>query len=240
MTSPWPATAAHRPRESTSRCMRAASSLYRCAASRQPPRGERRWRGETERSQCEHARTRACLLTAVVQGRCAAGASSLHWYTAALTSRGSRTTRAAGAGARAAALALARCARRGCRLGSRARSGASKGLHRVVDLVATIIADLPRRSYGPQVRGAANVSTVFIPNSKLLGITLSTESSVQLGWPAGPTLPKATAPRPTSRGGGWIELERAPRARAAGADGQSHRAHPSESHALERPPSSRA
>ena len=52
MTSPWPATAAHRRRESTSRCMRAASSLYRCAASRQPPRGERRWRGETERSQC--------------------------------------------------------------------------------------------------------------------------------------------------------------------------------------------
>ena len=85
MTSPWPATAAHRPRESTSRCMRAASSLYRCAASRQPPRGERRRRGETERSQCEHARTRACLLTAGVQGRCAAGASSLHWYTAALT-----------------------------------------------------------------------------------------------------------------------------------------------------------
>ena len=117
MTSPWPATAAHRPRESTSRCTRAASSLCRCAASRPPPRGERRWRGETERSQCEHARARACLLTAGVQGRCAAGASSLHWYTAALT-LGSRTTRAAGAGARAAALALAlaltlaRCARR--------------------------------------------------------------------------------------------------------------------------------
>ena len=128
MTSPWPATAAHRPRESTSRCTRAASSLCRCAASRPPPRGERRRRGETERSQCERARARACLLTAGVQGRCAAGASSCigtlppsHW---------SRTTRAAGAGARAAALALAlaltlaRCARRGCRLGSRARSGA--------------------------------------------------------------------------------------------------------------------
>ena len=85
MTSPWPATAAHRPRASTSRCTRASSSLCRCAASRQPPRGERRWRGETERSQCEHARTRACLLAAGVQGRCAAGASSLHWYTAALT-----------------------------------------------------------------------------------------------------------------------------------------------------------
>jgi hypothetical protein len=85
MTSPWPATAAHRPPESTSRCTRAASSLCRCAASRPPPRGERRWRGETERSQCERARARACLLTAGVQGRCAAGASNLHWYTAALT-----------------------------------------------------------------------------------------------------------------------------------------------------------
>ena len=61
--SPWPATAEHWPRESTSRCMRAASSLYRCAASRQPPRGERRWRGETEWSQCEHARTHVCHLT---------------------------------------------------------------------------------------------------------------------------------------------------------------------------------
>ena len=85
MTSPWPATAEHRPPESTSRCTRAASSLCRCAASRPPPRGERRWRGETERSQCERARARACLLTAGVQGRCAAGASNLHWYTAALT-----------------------------------------------------------------------------------------------------------------------------------------------------------
>ena len=35
-------------------------------------------------------------------------------------------------------------------------------------------------------------SQFFIPNSKLLGITLSTESSVQLGWPA--TFPKARAP----------------------------------------------
>ena len=39
-------------------------------------------------------------------------------------------------------------------------------------------------------------SQFFIPNSKLLGITLSTESSVQLGSMAGPTLPKARAPRP--------------------------------------------
>ena len=86
----------------------------------------------------------------------------------------------------------------------------------------------------------------FIPNSKLLVITLSTESSVQLGSMAGPTLPKARAPRPCHQyavgaaAGGWIELERAPRARAAGADGRTHRAHPSEGHALERHPSSRA
>ena len=46
----------------------------------------------------------------------------------------------------------------------------------------------------------------FIPNSKLLSIALSTESSVQLGM-AGPTLPKARAPTPSL--GGWIELERA-------------------------------
>jgi hypothetical protein len=59
MTSPWPATAEHRPRESTSRCTRAASSLCRCATSRPPPRGERRWRGETERSQWMRTRARA-------------------------------------------------------------------------------------------------------------------------------------------------------------------------------------
>ena len=129
MTSPWPATAEHRPPESTSRFTRAASSLCRCAASRPPPRGERRWRGETERSQCERARARACLLTgcarpfAPPEPRACIG-------TLPPTPNSSRTTRAAGAGARAAALALAlaltlaRCARRGCRLRSRARSGA--------------------------------------------------------------------------------------------------------------------
>ena len=40
-----------------------------CCQHKQSPRGERRWRGESERSQCEHARTRACHLTAGVQGR---------------------------------------------------------------------------------------------------------------------------------------------------------------------------
>ena len=64
--------------------------------------GERRWRGETERSQCERARARACLLTG-----CARPVRRRSLEPALVHCRphpiGSRTTRAAGAGARAAA-----------------------------------------------------------------------------------------------------------------------------------------
>ena len=162
MTSPWPATAAHRPRESTSRCTRAASSLCRCAASRPPPRGERRRRGETERSQCERARARACLLTAGVQGRCAAGASSLHWYTAALTQEPDHPRRRSRSQSRSPSPSpgpdpsQVRAARLPARI---TREERGKGLQRVVDLAAFL--GTPARREGgaaPARRGRPGVT----------------------------------------------------------------------------------
>ena len=164
--------------------------------------------------------------------------------------RGSRTTRAAGAGARAAALALAlaltlaRCARRGCRLGSSARSGA-RGC-RPSRATYSCPSSPSRRTYATAHRCEARqmCPQFFYPKFHTSGHH-TVYGILRATGMAGPTLPKARAPRPChtstvrsrgERGGGWIELERAPRARAAGANGRSHRAHPSEGHAIERPP----
>ena len=168
MTSPWHATAARRPRESTCRSTRASSSLCRCAASGQPPRGERRRRGETERSQCEHARTRTRRQTAGVQGRCAAGASSLHWY----TGRPHPIVARAAALALVLALTLARCPRRGCRGSDRARGAgpaAAEGRRprhfpRHTPHGHTYGPAGARREGGQLGGGLTNVSTVLIPN----------------------------------------------------------------------------
>ena len=158
MTSPWPATAAHRPPESTSRCTRAASSLCRCAASRPPPRGERRRRGEIERSQCEHARARACLLTAGVQGRCAAGASNLHWYTAALTLEPDHPRRRSRSQSRSPSPSpgpdpsQVRAARLSARI---TREERGKGLQRVVDLATFLGTPTARLVRGARAAGTA-------------------------------------------------------------------------------------